>query len=218
MFSSLFIAAPIIICRPFQTKNNKLFFTIFYPLVSKILGIKFVIHNQEVLQRNNAAVIISNHQHNFDLIPLALVFTENVAVLGKKQLGYLPLFGQLFTLAGNILVDRSNRKRALASMDKLENAITEKNTSIFIFPEGHRNKGSQELLPFKKGAFYTAVRAQAPIIPISIERYHNHIFTSSSKKREFNIYVHPPIETKGLSKTDIPRLMQEARESISKSI
>jgi lysophosphatidate acyltransferase len=45
-------------------------------------------------------------------------------------------------------------------------------TKLFLFPEGTRNKGGQEMLPFKKGAFHMAISCQAPIMPIVYSPYY----------------------------------------------
>ena len=39
--------------------------------------------------------------------------------------------------------------------------------SLLMFPEGTRSR-TGELLPFKKGAFVLAIKAQAPVVPTAI--------------------------------------------------
>lgn len=44
-------------------------------------------------------------------------------------------------------------------------------TKLWVFPEGARfNKGS--IQPFKKGAFYLAIDAQIPIMPVVFSQYY----------------------------------------------
>ncbi len=64
----------------------------------------------------------------------------------------MPLFGQLYWLSGNILIDRKNRTRAFETMAETARKIKEKCLSVWIFPEGTRSRG-RGLLPFKLGHF-----------------------------------------------------------------
>ena len=67
---------------------------------------------------------------------------------------------------GNISIDRSNLKDAIRSLN--EGAERVKNgLSLIVFPEGTRAT-TRELLPFKKGVFIMALKAGAPVVPISI--------------------------------------------------
>lgn len=116
------------------------------------------------------------------------------------------------TMFGTIFVDRSNHNDAVAQARQAAEQMIEKKTSIWAFPEGTRSGGQEiDLLPFKKGVFYTAVQAKVPIVPVVIANY-KHIY--DTKKKHFthgtvNIKVLPPIPTK-----DVP----EDSESIAKLI
>ena len=46
-------------------------------------------------------------------------------------------------------------------------------TKVVVFPEGtrHQNPKEKEMLPFKKGAFASAIEAQVPILPVVIQQY-----------------------------------------------
>lgn len=82
---------------------------------------------------------------------------------------------------------------------------------LWIFPEGTRGNG-EELLPFKKGAFYLAIKSQLPISPIVYSRYY---FIDYKKERfdpgEVIMTVLPPISTKGMTMEQMPELMERVR-------
>lgn len=81
----------------------------------------------------------------------------------------MPLFGQLFWLAGNVLIDRGNAHKARQSMRRP--TLQNEDTSIWVFPEGTRNLGEDLLPPFKKGAFQMAIAAGVPIVPVCVSNY-----------------------------------------------
>ena len=88
-------------------------------------------------------------------------------VVGKKEIIFLAIIGWYFKVAGNLLIDRSNNSESHEQIDRLANTLVEKNWTVSIFPEGTRNKKSnEELLPFKKGAFHIAFAKGLPIIPV----------------------------------------------------
>ncbi len=218
MFVTLFAIIPVCILRPFSPKNNGSFFKIFIFLMRVFGGFRLHFEGVDTLYKNRPAVMIGNHQHNYDMLVLGGLFKTGFSiVLGKAELGKIPVFGQIFILTGNLLVKRGDRKKALASMAELEKKIKERKLSVLVFPEGHRNP-KQEMLPFKKGAFYTAVRTQAPIIPFAVSQYV--IKGELSKFKVIDIYlkVLDPIPTTGLSTKDIPVLIEKSRSAIERGI
>lgn len=82
---------------------------------------------------------------------------------------------------------------------------------MFIYPEGTRNK-NRGLLPFKKGAFKTAIMGQVPIIPVVMSPY----YFIDGKKGTFDkghiiVKALEPIPTKGLVDADHEDLMERTR-------
>lgn len=80
-----------------------------------------------------------------------------------------------------------------------------------MFPEGTRSP-NRGLLPFKRGAFKTAIMGQVPIIPVVIAPY----YFIDHKKRQFNkghviCKALDPIPTKGLVDADHEELMEKTR-------
>ena len=122
-----------------------------YPL----LGVKVTVTIPDECKDLGPAVYVANHQTNWDIVVLTGAVQPGVVAVGKKSLVWLPLFGILFYLSGNILIDRSNRSRAIDTIRQVVDKIRSRQISIWMFPEGTRSRG-RGLLPFKTGAFHTA--------------------------------------------------------------
>lgn len=211
------ITLPICLARWRSYKNTELFLNVYAFVAYPFMGFKIKLFNKHILDENKPAVIVGNHQHNFDIIVASQIFRNKVVSLGKKEIVYIPLFGQLFWLAGNILINRGNKDKAMKTMKDVENYLTNNELGMVIFPEGHRNK-SKELLPFKKGAFYTAINCQIPIVPFVVSQYARNMQLGKLKAGKIYINILDPIPTKGLTTDDIPALMEKVRIILTEGI
>ena len=111
------------------------------------------------------AVVIMNHQSNFDPLLQGPVFPKNAVIIGKTELLKIPLWGRLFHASNNILVDRKAQGKNSSSIALSVERLQNDDCYIWIFPEGTRSQGGK-MKPFKYGAFKMAIQAQVPIIPM----------------------------------------------------
>lgn len=142
--------------------------------ISKILGLEVEVRIPESLKNIGPVVYICNHQNSYDIFTVSGAVLPNTVSVGKKSLKWLPFFGQMYWLTGNILIDRKNKNKAMNTIDMTAKKIREKKLSVWLFPEGTRSYG-RGLLPFKTGAFRTAAKAGVPIVPICASNTHNTI-------------------------------------------
>ncbi len=159
-----------------------------------LLGIKVRISIPQECRDLEPAVYVANHQTNWDIMVLTGAVQPGVVAVGKKSLVWLPLFGLLFYLSGNILIDRSNRSRAIDTIRQVVDKIRSSRLSIWMFPEGTRSRG-MGLLPFKTGAFHTAMQAGVPIVPIVATSYATQIDLNRWDNGEVLIEMLPPIDS-----------------------
>lgn len=201
----------ILICfaRPFNPNNISLTAKILCPVGFKILGIKFELRHKERFQAAHPFVLVSNHQNNFDMFPGGATMPKRCVTLGKTSIIWIPIFGIFYWLSGNIFIDRRNKRKAKASMERVTHEILDNQKSVWIMPEGTRSRGRDVLLPFKRGAFITAINAQVPIVPVCYSSYHNRMKWKSLKSGKIIGHVMEPIPTKGLTIDDSTRLMEE---------
>ncbi|MFV0447688.1 MAG: 1-acylglycerol-3-phosphate O-acyltransferase [Vibrio sp.] len=154
-------------------RNPKHVFTFgrMFAAMSKVFGITLELRIPEDAYKRGQAVYIANHQNNWDLFTISSAVTPKVVTVGKKSLAWMPLFGQLYWLTGNILIDRANKTKAKGTINQVVDSIKNSDVSVWMFPEGTRSRG-RGLLPFKTGAFHAAMGAEVPVIPIVCSSTH----------------------------------------------
>lgn len=218
-FTALVGTIVCFLLSPFFWRSPKLNFIyghfLSYP-ARVLMGWRVRVEGAQHLQNVAPCVIVANHQSNWDVFTYVPALPSNTVVLGKKELGWLPFFGLIFRASDNILIDRKHRRHSMESLRQATHAMLQKNYSIWVFPEGTRNRGKTLLLPFKRGAFLMAIHAQRPIVPIVHTPLH-HYFQQAPHKimgQEIVIKVLPPVHTIGLTPKDLDALAQKVREQM----
>ncbi|MCD9507889.1 1-acylglycerol-3-phosphate O-acyltransferase [Photobacterium phosphoreum] len=196
----------------FSPRNPKHVYTFgrLFSKMSRVVGIKLEIRYAEGAEQVGPAIYIANHQNTYDLFTVSGAIMQRTVTVGKKSLVWIPLFGQLYWITGNILIDRANRSKAVGTIGQVVDKIKKNKVSVWMFPEGTRSRG-RGLLPFKTGAFHAAIGAQVPIVPI---------VCSSTDKVKLNrwdnglviVEVMKPIATVGLEKEDVRNLLTQSRK------
>ena len=212
-FGSLFC-----LFRPFQPQNTPLFANIISYLGLKVLNLKVTYKNWEKRIPIKPSIVICNHQSILDVFLCGAVIHGRTVSVGKKAIKYIPFFGQLYWLAGNIIIERESPKKAMVIMDRAtRKAVIEDNMSIWIFPEGTRNP-EPILLPFKRGAFRTAIKAQVPILSICVSTYKGQVDLNRWHSGHIMIDILDTVFTEGLKSSDSAGLTAKCQNQIQNHI
>ncbi len=168
------------------------------------LNIKVI--NQDKIPKDGQFLLVSNHRSVIDplIVEIAL---QNSSIFGhwisKKELYNSFFFGLFVRNGGSVLLDRE--KTNMSSFFTEIKACTKKGDSIFIFPEGTRNKSEKDLGKFKSGSQIIAVKNRLNILPVFIRSNANGQLISSLKngeeERTLEIEIGDIIEYKDKSKT-----------------
>src|SRR5688572_1737992 len=216
----IFPGAPIVLVS-LVTRNPRplLGFGVFgVRLALAVSGIRWKAVGLEHIQRGRAAVYAVNHSSNVEppIIFVALKdLLPRLRVLYKAELRKLPILVRAFDVVGFVPLERGNPDQSLPAIDHAAAALQAGN-SFLIFPEGTRSR-TGELLPFKKGGFIMALRAQAPLVPIAIIGARDAMRKGSPWIYPVHVSVRigPPVETAGLTVDQRDQVVQEVRTRVS---
>lgn len=179
--------------------------------MSTVFGVKVELRKPQGAENYGNAIYIANHQNNYDMITAAKIVQPTTVTVGKKSLLWVPFFGLLYWLAGNLLIDRDNRAKAHGTIGKLVDQFNKKRISFWMFPEGTRSRG-RGLLPFKTGAFHAAVAAGVPVIPIVVSNTHGKINLNRLKNGLVIVEMLPPVDVKQFEATSVRKLATHCSE------
>jgi len=194
----------------FGTRFYRTYFTV-YKYGARIwffaVGVRFRVENDEVLKAGTG-VIVANHSSHIDLMNGAAASPLRTRALAKISLKKIPLLGYLFATA-SVFVDRSNAESRERSVMGLASALRQGFT-LFMFPEGTRNRTNKALQPFFNGAFKLAIQEQKPIYPMVILHARSVMPMQGIQFRPGKITVRymTPVQTTGLTQTDLTGLKQ----------
>lgn len=179
-------------------------------------GAKIHVEGLENVPKDEPVLFVSNHQGNFDILLLLTCIDKPKGFIAKKELENIPTISEWMKFIGCVFMDRSNlRKSAEAIIQGVK--LLKQGQSLVIFPEGTRSKGGP-MKEFKAGSFKLATKSKVPIVPITINGSYKVMEDKKFfiQKADVYVYIHPPIDTKSLSKEEEANL-PKAVENIIKS-
>ncbi len=164
-----------------------------------------------------AHVVVANHMSTADPFLLAWL-PWDMQWIAKEELFRIPLIGTLLRLSGDLSVTRGDGESVRTMLAQCRFAL-DRGLSIMIFPEGTRSRDGS-VGAFKDGAFHLAIEAQVPVLPIAVAgtgRCMPKGATWFGRARAV-ARVLAPIETRGLTLADLPRVREEARAAIERGV
>jgi 1-acyl-sn-glycerol-3-phosphate acyltransferase len=135
-------------------------------LVAKVNPWNIEFSGAEHVKPNQTYVIVSNHQSLAD-IPVISHMRLDMKWLAKAELFRFPVFGWMMRMAGDVAVDRSDRRKAAKAMLQCARYLRQR-CSVMFFPEGTRSLDG-DVLPFNEGPFQLAIREHVQILPVVVE-------------------------------------------------
>lgn len=177
-------------------------------------GVRLRVEGAEKLPTDTPVVFMANHESWLDIPALLVAIPGQVRFLAKKSLFSVPFLGWAMRAMGFIPVDRENRRQAIRSFEEAADRIRA-GRSVLVFPEETRTP-TGELLPFQRGGFLIALKAQLPIVPVGLQGPRRILPKKHYLLRPGTITVRfgEPVLTAGLGVTAKESLMARVREAV----
>jgi 1-acyl-sn-glycerol-3-phosphate acyltransferase len=181
----------------------------------RILGIRVEVSGREAIDKKARYVFMANHLSFIDGPMLFRLIPQLVRVILKKSVFRIPILGQGMRFVGFVPVDRKGIRGGKQSIEAAGRLMRERGYSYLVFPEGTRSRDGR-IQPFRRGGFFLALEAGAPIVPISIAGTFalmpkGSMFAGSGRVR---VQFHPAVPTQGYSLQNMGDLMAEVKTAI----
>ncbi|HUY68680.1 MAG TPA: lysophospholipid acyltransferase family protein [Alphaproteobacteria bacterium] len=163
-----------------------------------------------------AAIIASKHQSAWETFKLHLLFGDPAVVL-KKNLVYIPIWGWYLARSGVVAIDRAKGAQALAQMLKAAREVAAEGRKLVIFPQGTRLP-PDAYRPYKGGvgALYEALNV--PVVPMALN---SGVFwpRNSFVKKPGTVTVEflPPIPP-GLPRAEMMKRLEDGLEAATQRL
>lgn len=176
-----------------------------FRVVWKISGAKVTVIGRDNIPDDEAVLFVANHQSFFDVILGYPQMKGRTGYVAKKEFEKVPLLSTNMKFLYCLFLDREDLRQGMETI-RQEIAYIEEGISIFVFPEGTRNKSGDEtnIAPFHRGSFKPAQRTGCKIVPVSFnnteavfERNFPHV-----KPQKVIIEFGKPVTYSDLSKDD----------------
>jgi 1-acyl-sn-glycerol-3-phosphate acyltransferase len=130
-----------------------------------LLGLRYEVRGREHLPAG-PYLVAAKHQSAWETLKLHLLLSDPAVVL-KRELIKIPIWGWFAVKAEMIPVDRAARGRAMASLLDGARRVAERGRPIVIFPQGTRTApGARH--PYRIGVGMLYEQLKVPMVPMAL--------------------------------------------------
>ncbi len=185
-------------------------------LLDAICGMKVEFRGVENLRQQHGCIIASKHQSAWETVAL-VTQVEDFTYILKRELIFIPLFGQYLKLSNQIAINRKSRSAALRDLVQQAGAAIAEGRAIFIFPEGTRRPAGAPPL-YKSGVSHLYAAAKAPCVPVALN---SGLFwpRRTVLRRPGTVLVEfLPVIPAGLKTSEFARVLQDRIETATQGL
>ena len=213
-----FVAAPVLVFLGIflDPRKHDWLQRTFCRRIAFLSGARVVVIRSPGFDPQRTCFFMVNHVNLFDPFMLYCAIPQYVRGWELESHFKIPAYGWLMKRFGNVPVPDVRRPSDLKRMWRLTQDAIDGGTSLIIFPEAKRSRDGH-VDGFEEGGFRVAQQLGIPIVPVSLVGSFQHHRTGHWMlwPATVTVHFHDTIDTKGMTKKDVPALRDRVREIIS---
>lgn len=184
-------------------------------MILKSLFIHVKLSGLEHVHPSAPAIYAANHLSALDIPVLYATLPVQFRIMAKKELFLYPFLGWHLRRSGQIAVDQHDARASLRSLNRAGETVRN-GMPLVVFPEGGRSRDGQ-LQDFMGGAFYAALKAQVPVVPVVLVGTGGLLPMNSFHvvPGEVEMIVCEPVVTEGMSPRDMEKLSAQVKQAMA---
>lgn len=171
---------------------------------------KAVVH--PAIDPARAYVFFQNHVNHLDHCTMYCATPHFKQGIELEEHFRYPVYGRYMAQRGTIPVRRGDVRQLRELVQRIEHEL-QRGSSLLVFPEGTRTV-TGHLGDFQPGLFRIVQQLGAPIVPVTVTGMYRVMRKGSYLIRpghDVTVYCDEPIETRGLTRRDVPALVERVR-------
>ncbi len=198
--------------KPIDNKFNHHIANSLLLLAQKLLRVKIIVSGRENIPKK-PFVLVANHQENYDVIVLKPIFKDlPLDFIAKEAVFNIPIIGEWIKILGNVPITKEADRAAAEAIIK-GIRLYKKGMPVGIFPEGRRSF-SNEMIPFKAGAFKLAMKPKADLLILTQYNVSNTFKGWPFKKQKIHVHIHPIMPYESYKEKNSQELSDDVRKII----
>lgn len=179
LFNVIFYSITFIFCvvltplmllpRPLFIIGLNSYFKTVHVIEKFVLGLDFEVRGSEHIPKTGGFILAAKHYSAYETMKIHLLVNDP-AIIMKKELSYIPLWGWLAMKARMIFIDRGSREIAISSIVTGAKRVEKEGRPLVIFPQGTRVaiEDTPDKKPYKGGIIRMYEATSQPILPLAM--------------------------------------------------
>ena len=181
----------------------------------RLYGMPVTVTGLERLDLSRPRIYAANHLSALDIPLLYRYLPFQFRIIAHRLVFRVPLVGWHLSAAGQLMIDPESvaltRQALCEAIRTLKQGLP-----LVVFPEGERSP-TGEMQPFRRGAFYVAVEAQADVVPVAILGTYKVFPRGSSHLRPgpLQLIIGDAIPVAGCTRSDLKTLAERTQAAVA---